>query len=435
MARKFLTSIDLNQNQLLNAQIQNLSSAPGSPVEGQIYENTTAHTLQWYNGSAWIDPLNRTNHTGTQLASTISNFDTQVRTSRLDQMAAPTANIAMGGSFAYTITNLATPTANGQAATYDWVRGLSITTFAAPTGNLSMATYRITSLGAPTTGTDATNQTYVLGLALNQFTGTPTANVNMGGTYTISGLPTPTASGQAATYDWVNSQVQSAAAGIASKPPVQCAAVANVSSLSGLQTFDGYTMVANDRVLLTAQSTASQNGPWVVSSGAWTRPTDDGATDELVPGALWLVLNGTTYAASQWRLSAPTSGITPGVTSVTIVQFGAASVYSAGNGLTLSTNTFSVNPASGGGISVSGSGVAVDSTVARKYTATFGDGSTTNYTITHSLGVQNVLVQVHNASTPYAVVDCDVQLTSTSACNLLFNTAPASSSLVVVVIG
>jgi hypothetical protein len=37
------------------------------------------------------DPLARANHTGTQLAATVSDFDTQVRTSRLDQMAAPTA--------------------------------------------------------------------------------------------------------------------------------------------------------------------------------------------------------------------------------------------------------------------------------------------------------------------------------------------------------
>jgi hypothetical protein len=39
------------------------------------------------------DPLARANHTGTQLAATVSNFDTQVRTSRLDQMAAPTTAV------------------------------------------------------------------------------------------------------------------------------------------------------------------------------------------------------------------------------------------------------------------------------------------------------------------------------------------------------
>lgn len=42
------------------------------------------------------DPVARANHTGTQLAATVSDFDTQVRTSRLDQMATPTANVALG---------------------------------------------------------------------------------------------------------------------------------------------------------------------------------------------------------------------------------------------------------------------------------------------------------------------------------------------------
>ena len=43
------------------------------------------------------DPLARANHTGTQLASTISDFDTQVRTSRLDQMASATSLITVAG--------------------------------------------------------------------------------------------------------------------------------------------------------------------------------------------------------------------------------------------------------------------------------------------------------------------------------------------------
>ena len=55
------------------------------------------------------DPFARANHTGTQLAATVSDFDTQVRTSRLDQMAAPTASVALNSQ---KITGLGTPTAN-----------------------------------------------------------------------------------------------------------------------------------------------------------------------------------------------------------------------------------------------------------------------------------------------------------------------------------
>jgi hypothetical protein len=61
-----------------------------------------------------VNPYARANHTGTQSASTISDFDTQVRTNRLDQMAAPTGSVSLNSQ---KVTSLATPTDNADAAT------------------------------------------------------------------------------------------------------------------------------------------------------------------------------------------------------------------------------------------------------------------------------------------------------------------------------
>ena len=91
--------------------------ANGTIVDGDI-SATAAIALS----KLATDPLARANHTGTQLASTISDFNTQVRTSRLDQMAAPTASVSLNSQ---KITNLATPTDSTDAATKAYVDGVT----------------------------------------------------------------------------------------------------------------------------------------------------------------------------------------------------------------------------------------------------------------------------------------------------------------------
>lgn len=52
---QFLTNIDLSKNELQNAKIQNLATAPTNPEAGQVYYNSTSKKLFVYNGSTWID--------------------------------------------------------------------------------------------------------------------------------------------------------------------------------------------------------------------------------------------------------------------------------------------------------------------------------------------------------------------------------------------
>lgn len=112
MSKKILVNLDLVQNELQNTRVQNLAAPPGSPVTGQIWYNTTSGRFEFRGAASTIDPTARANHTGTQLAATVSDFDTQVRTSRPDQMAAPTADVSFNGQKA---TNLGAPVSANDA--------------------------------------------------------------------------------------------------------------------------------------------------------------------------------------------------------------------------------------------------------------------------------------------------------------------------------
>lgn len=242
---------------------------------------------------------------------------------------------------------------------------------------------RANHTGQQNASTISNLQATVTGYSLSLFA-VPTGPLDHGG-FRASNAADPTQPQDLATRGWTLTQVEQSAAGISSKPAVRAVATANVASLSGSQTIDGVTLAAGDRVLLTGQTAAAQNGPHVVAAGAWTRPPAGADNDELTPGALWLVLAGTTGAGTQWRL-ATTGAVTVGTTAVSIVQFGAGASYTAGLGLTLAGSDFNVG--AGTGITVSADAVAVDlAVVGRKFVGTItGDGSTTAFTLTHNLG-------------------------------------------------
>jgi hypothetical protein len=71
--------------------------------------------------TAETNAKSRANHTGTQLASTVSDFDTQVRTSRLDQMSAPTGSVSLNSQRA---TNVSAATTDTDAAQWGQVKDL-----------------------------------------------------------------------------------------------------------------------------------------------------------------------------------------------------------------------------------------------------------------------------------------------------------------------
>jgi hypothetical protein len=129
------------------------------------------------------------------------------------------------------------------------------------------------------------------------------------------------------------------AAGISWKQPVLCGTTANIT-LSGLQTIDGVTVVAGNRVLVKSQTAPAQNGIYLASATAWSRAPDADTWDELI-SALVFVESGTTLAGSAWYCTIQRGG-TLGTTAITWSNFSVAATYSAGTGLTLSSYVFSI---------------------------------------------------------------------------------------------
>ena len=129
------------------------------------------------------------------------------------------------------------------------------------------------------------------------------------------------------------------AAGISWKQPVLCGTTTNIT-LSGLQTIDGVTVVAGNRVLVKSQTAPAQNGIYLASATAWSRAPDADTWDELI-SALVFVESGSTLAGSAWYCTIQRGG-TLGVTAITWSNFSVAASYSAGTGLTLTDYVFSI---------------------------------------------------------------------------------------------
>jgi len=167
---------------------------------------------------------------------------------------------------------------------------------------------------------------------------------------------TPTLDHQATSKQYVDSLVQ----GLDPKGSVRAVAVSDVASLSGATSVDGVSLVAGDRVLLTAQTSgngAIDNGIWVVQTGAWTRPADFATGDECA-SAFTFVEEGTDYADSGWVCTTDDSADVIDTNANNWTQFSGAGQITAGDGLSKDGNTIDVN--AGDGIEIVTDRVTVD---------------------------------------------------------------------------
>jgi hypothetical protein len=308
---------------------------------------------------------------------------------------------------------------------------------------------------------------------LNQMA-SPTASLSMNN-QKITGLATPTTGTDAVTKDYADNL----RAGLSVKDPVRVASTANIAiATGGLLTIDGVTLVAGDRVLLKNQTTGSENGIYVVASGAWTRSTDADNTPsgEVVAGMATWVNEGTVNGDSRWVLT--TNGtITLGTTSLTFTKDFQASDIVAGSGMTkngnqiniigtanrITANADSIDISStyagqtsittlgtigtgtwqGTDVGVAHGGTgASDAKTARanlgatgKYAVNIGDGTATTFTINHNLNSIDITVLVREAVSPYDQVITDTQMIDANNIKILFANPPTSSQYRVVVTG
>lgn len=186
----------------------------------------------------------------------------------------------------------------------------------------------------------------------------------------------PSAPQDFATKAYVDNLIQ----GLKWKLNAQVATTANIT-LSGIQTIDGVAGSAGFRVLVKDQTTASQNGLYVMAAGAWTRATDADTAAEVETMAV-VVDQGTTNSDKIFVQTA-NAPVTLGTTNLAFATLSGGVTYTAGTGLTLSSNQFAVDTA----------------VVARKYSTNIGDGSSTSIAVVHGLGTGDVTVEVKVVST------------------------------------
>lgn len=445
MATKFLTNLDLVNNQILNATFEKVGTNPNSNLfEGRMIYHTGDDAVKYYTGDAWETVINGVTSAGSYSAA-LTVGETNAGEITLTLNLADGTNAGLLTSAFYTLLNNATSSnTGGTLAKRDANGRLQVT--------------------APENDLDAANKAYVdgarSGLDVKQSVKLAT-NAALSGFTHLSGVLT--ASANAAL------------------------------SLDGTTLTRGVDEGTRVLVKNETSSNAPYNGIYTVTdagdaSNPWilTRAIDADSSAEVNPGLFVFVEQGTAWADSGWVLTTD-GAITLGSTNLTFVQFSAAGQSIAGNGLTKSGNTIDAVGTSDR-ISVSADAIDIASTyvgqssittlgtittgtwngtdiavadggtgastassartnlagditggttntpVLSKVAAQSVTGASTTFTIDHNFNTRDVVVQVFDEAT-YDTVFVDVVRTTVNRVSVTFSTAPGASSYRVVVTG
>jgi hypothetical protein len=376
MATRFLANINLSQNELQNARVQNLTTtqinAISAPVDGQIVYDSTLDYLKYYNGSAWVALSTATGTVTTVTASSplASTGGNTPDISIQDGTTSAKGAVQLEDSYSSTSTTKAATPAAVKAA-YDLAAGKASTAnklsdFAATTSaELAGVITDETGSGALVFATSPTLVTPNIGVA----SGT---SLTLSGDLTVNGTTT-TVNSTTVTVDDKNLELGSIAS------PTDAAA---------------------DGGGITLKGTTDKTLNWVDATDAWTSSENF----NLATGKVYEI-NGTSV------LSASTLG--SGVT--------ASSLTSVGTITSGVWNGTDIAVADGGTGASDAAGAKTNLGFMTRYavTATWTAGE--NKTVTHSLGTKDVIVNVYDSSD--AMVIADVVTTSTSAITVMCSVA------------
>jgi len=400
MARLFVTDINLNKNELQNARIQGLSSAPSAPVTGQIYYDTSNNTMYYYNGLSapngpWMamaassevitDIIGQYVSGGVGLTASY-NDPTGVTTIDLDNTA------VTPGSYGST-TEIPTFTVDAQGRL-------------TAAGTVSVAT---TLSIAGDTGTDTVNLLTDT-LTISGGEGIDVAVTN--NTITIAGEDASTTNKGVASFADADFTVASGAVSIK-----------NVNL--GTQTTGNYVAtIAGTANEIEVTGSGSESA--TVTIGL---PSDVTITNNLnVGGDLNVTGVINTVNSTQVNISDNKVNLNSDMPEENSPSLDAGIVVH--RGIEADAELLWNETADKWQIGLVG-GSYHD--IARKYVATIGDGAALTYAITHNLGTREVQVQVYDATT-YDTVETDVVRNSTSQVTIGFTAAPASGAYKVVIV-
>ena len=330
------SSVDNNDD----VSVANLKTALAGPFAGnavQIGDNTddiitmkgvVATTLN--SQTIGANPV----FTDTNTQNTAAQIRTKVGTGNNGLLPATAGN---AGEFLQHDGTYGTPTYIANTDTNKFLSGLSLS------GNTITATVTggdNQTLDISSVNTD-TNK-FLSGLSLSGSTITATVSGGTNQTLDISSINTDTNTMR--TDAEITALADASAAvvqqGLDIKDSVRVATTASIT-LSGTQTIDGVSVIADDRVLVKNQTGAEDNGIYLCKAGAWTRATDANTVAKINKGMFTWVEEGTVNANQGYVLT--TEATTLDTDDLVFTQFSGLGQITVGTGLTKTANAVTLD--------------------------------------------------------------------------------------------